>query len=300
MLRRRLAAVAVTTCLSLVSVAPAGADSTHVVQSGETLSHIAVRHGVKVSTLVSHNSLANPDRIRAGQQLSIPSANSSSSSSGVTNSGTSYRVVSGDTLGGIAIRFGVRQSELASLNGISNPNRIRVGQVLDIPGTKVVTATGVEGGELSPERYGNYGSLPGAVANDPNRRDLIPYFEKWANANGISTDLLMAIAWHESGWRNDVVSSKGAQGIGQIMPEVGVWIAADLIGRPYLDPRISEDNIRMSARYVRWLLNYTGDEDLAIASYYQGPGSIKSGTFYESTERYVASVQAHRSLFVAD
>ncbi|MEZ5341567.1 MAG: lytic transglycosylase domain-containing protein [Acidimicrobiales bacterium] len=110
----------------------------------------------------------------------------------------------------------------------------------------------------------------------------------------------MAIAWHESGWRNDVVSHKGAQGIGQIMPEVGVWIASDLIGRPELDASVSEDNIRMSARYVRWLIGYMGDEDLAIAAYYQGPGSVKAGRLYESTERYVASVQAHRPLFESD
>ncbi len=63
---------------------------------------------------------------------------------------------------------------------------------------------------------------------------------------------------------------------------------------------IAEDNIRMSARYIRWLINYMDTEDLAIAAYYQGPGSIRSGTFYESTERYVASVQAHRPLFESD
>ena len=303
MFRRRLASAAAAVCLTLVWVAPAGADIIHVVKGGDTLSHIAVRNGVTVKSLVAANDLASPDRIRIGQRLSIPSSGSTSSKSSgtsVSTSGGTYKVVAGDSLGGIAVKFGVKQADLAQLNAISNPNRIRIGQTLKIPGTSVVKATGVEGGDLAPARYGNYPSLPGVIVNDPSRRELIGYFEKWAGANNIPVDLLMAISWHESGWRNDVVSHKGAQGIGQIMPAVSVWIAADLIGRPELDPTISEDNIRMSARYIRWLIGYMGNEELAIASYYQGPGATKRGTFYESTERYVASVQAHRPLFEAD
>ncbi len=46
----------------------------------------------------------------------------------------SYVVSPGDTLGTIAARHGVSASELARANGISNPNRIYVGQKLVIPG----------------------------------------------------------------------------------------------------------------------------------------------------------------------
>lgn len=49
----------------------------------------------------------------------------------------SYTVKSGDTLSAIALRFLGRASrypEIADLNNISNPNLIRVGQVLKIPG----------------------------------------------------------------------------------------------------------------------------------------------------------------------
>lgn len=47
---------------------------------------------------------------------------------------TEYRVRSGDTLIGIANRFGVSVSSLQSLNGITNPNSLQVGRVLRIPG----------------------------------------------------------------------------------------------------------------------------------------------------------------------
>jgi membrane-bound lytic murein transglycosylase D len=52
-----------------------------------------------------------------------------------------YRVRRGDTLGRIAARFGVRTRDLMAANGIRSANKIRVGQVLEIPGrTRVVAA----------------------------------------------------------------------------------------------------------------------------------------------------------------
>lgn len=59
-------------------------------------------------------------------------------SSGSANSGTTtitYVVVAGDTLSGIAARYGTTVSELQRLNNISNPNLIQVGQVLTIQGS---------------------------------------------------------------------------------------------------------------------------------------------------------------------
>jgi LysM repeat protein len=44
-----------------------------------------------------------------------------------------YEVQSGDTLGGIAVRFGVDMEALANRNGIEDPRRIRTGQQLIIP-----------------------------------------------------------------------------------------------------------------------------------------------------------------------
>lgn len=98
-----------------------------------------------------------------------------------------YTVVSGDTLSGIAARFGTTYQALAALNGIANPNLIRVGQVLRVSGSAAPapaasapapiangqTYTVVSGDTLSAigARYGiSYQSI--AVANgiaDPNK-----------------------------------------------------------------------------------------------------------------------------------
>lgn len=58
---------------------------------------------------------------------------------------SSYTVQSGDTLSRIATRFGTTVAHLQSLNNISNPNLIRVGQVLRVPGGSTSTTVSTTG-----------------------------------------------------------------------------------------------------------------------------------------------------------
>ena len=115
-----------------VSPAPVGrtknADGTYTVKSGDTLSAIANDFGVTVDQLVRWNNISNPNLIKVGQILYFSDKSSSGSGSGIT-----YVVQAGDTLSGIAARFGTTVAELVSLNNISDPNLIYVGQVLKIP-----------------------------------------------------------------------------------------------------------------------------------------------------------------------
>lgn len=113
----------------LSSVATASAqDRTHVVKSGETLSTIARLYGLTVEQIAAANGITNPNLIYAGQVLIIPGG-----SSGGTGTTTSYTVVPGDTLFGIARRFGTTVTTLAALNGLTNINVLYIGQVLVIP-----------------------------------------------------------------------------------------------------------------------------------------------------------------------
>lgn len=72
------------------------------------------------------------------------------STSNKSTSGTTYKVKSGDTLSGIAQKFGTTVANLSKLNGISNPNKINVGQLLYVKGTaKTKTYTVKSGDTLS-------------------------------------------------------------------------------------------------------------------------------------------------------
>lgn len=59
-----------------------------------------------------------------------------------------YTVQRGDTLSGIAAKYGTTYQKLASYNGIANPNVISVGQKIKIPGSGVRTCTVKSGDSL--------------------------------------------------------------------------------------------------------------------------------------------------------
>ncbi|HLH63933.1 MAG TPA: LysM peptidoglycan-binding domain-containing protein [Ktedonobacteraceae bacterium] len=66
-----------------------------------------------------------------------------------------YVVVSGDTLGGIAARYGTTWQKLASYNHIPNPNLIYINQKVCIPGAHS-GGSGGSGGSNAPKGLGNY------------------------------------------------------------------------------------------------------------------------------------------------
>lgn len=95
----------------------------YTVRTGDTLYSIAKKYGTSVSELAALNMIENPDFIRVGQRLRIPSENSI----GI------YIVKKGDTLFAIAEKYGVSVAAIADLNAIENPDMIMPGQVLQIP-----------------------------------------------------------------------------------------------------------------------------------------------------------------------
>lgn len=122
--------------------AAAEAANAYTVKSGDTLGAVARKHGTTVAALRSANNLSG-DNLRVGQKLVIPgnatpltssSAGSSAPASGAPKAGAgSYTIVPGDTLGSIAQRHGVKSGDLAVLNNITDPKKLRVGQVLKLP-----------------------------------------------------------------------------------------------------------------------------------------------------------------------
>jgi LysM repeat protein len=101
-----------------------------VVQRGENLFRIALRYGTTVQAIASANGIANPALIYVGQRLVIPSGTQPSPQ---PTGGTTYVVQPGDNLFRIALRYNLSYLYLAQYNGIANPSRIYVGQVLRIP-----------------------------------------------------------------------------------------------------------------------------------------------------------------------
>ena len=126
-----LAFIVAVPTLQPVQAAPL-ADTTYVVQPGDTLTRIAVRHGVSVSQLAAANGMQTTSWVYVGQRLTIPAGGQPSMPAAPSDG--SYVVRHGDTLTGIAVRHGVSVRELAALNGLRWNSWVYVGQRLAIPG----------------------------------------------------------------------------------------------------------------------------------------------------------------------
>ena len=138
------------------------------IRPGDTLSGIAARYNTTVGALLSANpQISNPNMIYAGQELNLPGYDGQNTyqpppppapvNLGAGNAG--YVVKSGDTLGAIAARYGTTYQAIAAANGISNPNMIYVGQVLNIAGA--AGAAPAPAPAPAPSSSGRYTVQPG-------------------------------------------------------------------------------------------------------------------------------------------
>lgn len=151
-MRKILIAFAIVFALLLLThastaTALAAAPAYHVVQPGQTLYSIAGQYGVSAWSLAYANGIWNPNLIYVGQMLVIPYGGYCYSCGyhpypypnpggyhPHPTYGCYYWVRYGDTMLGIAARYGTNAWSLARANGIYNLNWIYAGQRLFIPG----------------------------------------------------------------------------------------------------------------------------------------------------------------------
>ena len=97
----------------------------YVVQSGDTLSTIALDFGVSVNTLLWENGLSSRSIIRPGDTLTI-----------LPISGISYTIRSGDTLLAIARKYDSSVKDILDANALESDTTLRIGQKLILPGAQ--------------------------------------------------------------------------------------------------------------------------------------------------------------------
>jgi soluble lytic murein transglycosylase-like protein len=194
-----------------------------------------------------------------------------------------YTVRSGDSFSAISARFGTTPTALAKANGRTLKSVLHVGDRLKVPGV------------LVPNR------IPGALPPDlrsPERLALIPLFLDAAQRYAVPYDVLMAQAYRESSWKSTALSVDNARGIGQLLPATASWVARVLLHDLTLNPANTADNIKLQARFLRYLIDLTGgDLQRALAGYYQGHFALLKGGMSATGKAYAASILARRLQF---
>jgi len=206
--------------------------STYTVVRGDSLSGIASRFGTTTRNLMSLNGITNANLIRVGQviKLSVDAAPAAPAPAAAapaapaapaptaTAAPTTYTVVARDTLSGIASRFGTTTRNLMSLNAITNPNRLRIGQVLTIVGAATPAAP------AAPAPVSPAPATPAPAAPAPNASGATSYtvvardtLSGIASRFGTTTRNLMSL---------NAITNANSIRIGQIITVAGTPTAA--------------------------------------------------------------------------
>ncbi|MEY4256365.1 MAG: hypothetical protein RLZZ141_1592, partial [Pseudomonadota bacterium] len=118
------------------------AEGTYKVVKGDTVEAIAKRLGMTQADLIEMNGLKKPYALSLGKVLKVTPSKAPSRIDVKSNgaSPSTYKVASGDTVGGIANRTGVSQAEIIELNGLQRPYALKLGQVLNLTAAKAAVA----------------------------------------------------------------------------------------------------------------------------------------------------------------
>ncbi|MCC3293824.1 LysM peptidoglycan-binding domain-containing protein [Arthrobacter sp. zg-Y411] len=306
----------------------APASGTYKVVSGDTLSAIAARHGVALSSILAANNLTLTSVIYPGQSIVVngstpsappaaPAAPAAPAPAEVQAAAGTYTVKPGDTLGAIAAEHGVSLSSVLAANGLNPSSVIRPGQQISVSGVGTVSIassapvaaapTDAAPTDLVPSTFLHYTYpahvVAGANLNKqtlnslpvPSRAQMQQIVADTAAQMGVDPALAQAFALQESGFDQRAVSPANAIGTMQVIPSSGEW-ASQLVGRELnlLDPY---DNATAGVAIISALIRTSDSLENAIASYYQGQYSVTTNGMFSDTRSYVSSVLAHRATF---
>jgi peptidoglycan hydrolase-like protein with peptidoglycan-binding domain len=210
--------------------------------------------------------VAGPETLSGLGRLGAPAPPSKA-----TMPASTYTVQPGDSLTGIADRFGTTIPALARLNKLDPSRVLLIGTTLSVPAAAPVRTTL----DASPSEV----------------RGLV---DTWASRYGVDPALARALAWMESGYQTNLTSDAGAWGVMQIIPSAWDYVENVLIRKPV--PRTPAGNVQVGVALIRQLLTeFGGDERLAVGAWYQGARAIREHGLYPETKVFVDNVLALRT-----
>jgi peptidoglycan hydrolase-like protein with peptidoglycan-binding domain len=185
----------------------------------------------------------------------------------VTTEPVRYVVKAGDSLTIIARREHTTVRTLARINHLDTQNYLLIGTKLRLPAKVSVAVTATNATAV--------------------RADI----DAWSARFGVNPSLARALAWMESGYQNNVVSSVGAEGVMQLLPTTWRYVENVLVRHPI--EHTADGNVEAGVALLHHLLDsFHGNERLALAAWYQGERSVRQIGVYKVSTVFVNDVEA--------
>lgn len=296
---------------------------TYTVRSGDTLSGIAAKHGVSLSTLFKANKMNGSTIIYPGQKIKLsgsaaaparaaakPAAAKPAAKAKATPKPTAasktYTVRAGDTLSGIAAKHGLSLSAIFKANNFNGSTIIYPGQKIKLNGTATAAKSAPKAAQdnsLVSNKFLHYTYDAQTHTNAnvskrtllsrqvPSPAQMRQIVADTAARHGVDPALALAHAQVESGFDARAVSPANAIGTMQVLPSTAKWMG-DRVGRQ-LDPLDPYDNVTAGVLFIKYLQSNAKNRDEGIAAYYQGLAGVQNNGMYPDTKDYVRKVKSH-------
>lgn len=273
---------------AVVEVAPT---VKYVIVAGDTISSIAERFGVATATVLSANGLGASSLIFPNQSLTIPTTMlpqapepelvaSLASAATTLQTGGTYTIASGDTIGGIAARLGISQQSLLDANGLQASSLIFSGDTLMLPGAADAATT-----------ITNASAGSSIVILNEEMRQNAAVIVKVGHELGVSSQgiiIALATAMQESTLRNLDWGDRDSVGLFQQRPSAG-WGSVDELTTPDYAARLFYGGAsNPNAGRTRGLLDIAGWESMPLTAAAQ---AVQISAFPDAYAQWEASAQ---------
>jgi LysM repeat protein/predicted Zn-dependent peptidase len=135
----------------------------HIVNKGETLSSIATKYATTVAVITKMNNIKQTQTLYPGDKLRVPRGKAPQAE----KKPRVHVVRRGDTMSGLALKYGVSVRDIADANGMGAKLIIRTGETLQIPWGSSASSTGSGASSSAPASTATPGGQPNSGGATP-------------------------------------------------------------------------------------------------------------------------------------